>query len=219
VTVHSLGILWPWLVLALLGAYHGINPGMGWLFAVALGMQERNRMAVLKALPFLALGHEAAIAVVVAVVSGLSFLVNPGSLRIVGAIALIGFGLFKFLKPRSHPKWIGMRVTRFDLVTWSFLMSSAHGAGLMLLPVLLGLGNPSSNPLDDFPGISFGLATLLTDVAAVLIHTGTMLFVMAIVAVVVYETYGLSLLRRAWINLDRIWAVVVIGAGLSALFS
>ncbi|HLH71721.1 MAG TPA: hypothetical protein VKX96_00435, partial [Chloroflexota bacterium] len=171
------------------------------------------------ALPFLALGHEAAIAVVVAVVSGLSFLVNPGSLRIVGAIALIGFGLFKFLKPRSHPKWIGMRVTRFDLVTWSFLMSSAHGAGLMLLPVLLGLGNPSSNPLDDFPGISFGLATLLTDVAAVLIHTGTMLFVMAIVAVVVYETYGLSLLRRAWINLDRIWAVVVIGAGLSALFS
>ncbi len=218
-TVHSLGILWPWLVLALLGAYHGINPGMGWLFAVALGMQERNRMAVLKALPFLALGHEAAIAVVVAVVSGLSFLVNPGSLRIVGAIALIGFGLFKFLKPRSHPKWIGMRVTRFDLVTWSFLMSSAHGAGLMLLPVLLGLGNPSSNPLDDFPGISFGLATLLTDVAAVLIHTGTMLFVMAIVAVVVYETYGLSLLRRAWINLDRIWAVVVIGAGLSALFS
>src|SRR5918992_1184808 len=127
--------VWP---LVVLGLYHGVNPAMGWLFAVALGLQERRRSAVLRALPFIAVGHEASVAVVVALVSGLQLVAAPDLLRIGGAAALIAFGAFKFLKPRSHPRWVGLRVSARELALWSFLMSTAHGAGLMLFPVLIG---------------------------------------------------------------------------------
>src|SRR3712207_3210232 len=130
---------WPWLAVALLGAYHGINPAMGWLFAVALGLQERRRAAVLQALVPIALGHEGAIALVALLVSAAGTVVSSEQLRLAGAAALIGFGAFKLLKPRSHFRWVGMRVSPRELVVWSFLMSTAHGAGLMLWPVLLGL--------------------------------------------------------------------------------
>ncbi|MBV9354493.1 MAG: hypothetical protein JO023_03090, partial [Chloroflexi bacterium] len=133
---------WPWVSLAVLGAYHGLNPAMGWLFAVALGFQQRSRRAVVGALPFLAFGHEASIAIVVVLVGGAQAFVSPQAIRPVGAVALIAFGVFKLLKPRSHPRWVGMRVSAWDLVVWSFLMSTAHGAGLMLFPVLLGLPGP-----------------------------------------------------------------------------
>src|SRR5438093_7022271 len=112
---------------------------MGWLFAVALGLQERSRRAVLRALVPIAVGHEASLAVVVALVSGLQVVASEGVLRIAGALVLIGFGLYKFIRPRSHPRWVGMRIKAWELALWSFLMSSAHGAGLMLFPVLLGL--------------------------------------------------------------------------------
>src|SRR5262249_31315572 len=108
--------VWPWLTLVLLGAYHGINPGMGWLFAVALGLQEGRGSAVLRALPPIALGHELAIALVVVLVGGLELVAAPTLLRVTGAVALIGFGLFKLRRPRAHPKWVGMRVGSRDLV-------------------------------------------------------------------------------------------------------
>ena len=123
---------WPWLSLALLGAYHGINPAMGWLFAVALGLQEHSRKALLRALLPIALGHWASIALTAALDGGLQVVSSPHLLRPLGAAALILFGLYKFLKPRWHPRWVGMRVSLRELVLWSFLMSSAHGAGLML---------------------------------------------------------------------------------------
>src|SRR5215468_9572956 len=125
--------LWPWLTLALLGAYHGINPAMGWLFAVALGLQERRRAAVIRAFAPIALGHAVSIAAVVALLGAAQALVDLGVLRLIGAAALIIFGLYKLLAPMSHPRWVGMRVHFRDLTTWSFLMASAHGAGLMLL--------------------------------------------------------------------------------------
>ena len=131
--------LWPWLALAGLGAYHGLNPAMGWLFAVALGLQERRRWAVLRALPAIALGHEASIAAVAAVLAVARIFTAAELLRPLGAIGLVLFGVFKLLKPRSHPRWVGLRVGPRDLVVWSFLMSSAHGAGLMLFPIILGL--------------------------------------------------------------------------------
>ena len=130
-------------MLGLLGAYHGLNPAMGWLFAVALGLQERRRSAVLQALAPIALGHEASIAAVAVrwsprpQVSAAAELLRP-----LARVVLVGFGVFKLLRPRSHPRWVGMRVSRRDLVLWSFLMSSAHGAGLMLVPVLLGMPAP-----------------------------------------------------------------------------
>src|SRR5207249_1835250 len=119
-----------------LGAYHGINPGMGWLFAVALGMQEKRRSAVLLALPPIALGHALSIGVIVLLLAFAQSLLNPTLLRVIAAFVLFGFGLYRVLRFR-HPKWVGMRVGFRDLTLWSFIMASAHGAGLMLVPVLL----------------------------------------------------------------------------------
>jgi hypothetical protein len=205
---------WPWLgTLAVLGIYHGINPAMGWLFAVALGLQERRRSAVLRALPLIALGHEASVGVVVLLVSGLQFVAAPDMLRITGAAALIAFGAFKFLKPRSHPRWVGLRVSARELALWSFLMSTAHGAGLMLFPVLIG------EPSHAHGATLMSSASILNDVAAVLVHSLAMLVAMALVAILVYEKLGLGVLRRAWLNLDRVWATAVVAAGTVTLFT
>ena len=202
---------WPWVALGLLGVYHGLNPAMGWLFAVALGFQRRSRGAVLGALPPIALGHEASIAVVVALVAVTQVFSVSEAIRPAGALALILFGVWKLSKPLSHPRWVGMRVNHRDLVVWSFLMSSAHGAGLMLFPIILGL--PAATHVDD------PLPTGVQDVAAVLLHTAAMLATMGVVAVVVYERLGVAVLRRAWVNMDAIWAAAVVAAGLATLFT
>lgn len=209
--------LWPWLTLIGLGVYHGINPGMGWLFAVALGLQEGRRSAVLRALPPIALGHELSIALVVLLVSGLQIVTAPDVLRLSGAVALIAFGAFKLLRPRVHPKWVGMRVNARDLTVWSFLMSSAHGAGLMLFPVLLGLGAGRSGDEQAqtaSAGERLTFAGAAQDVAVIALHTAAMFVVMGAVAVLIYEKLGVTILRRAWVNLDTIWAVTVIAAGI-----
>jgi hypothetical protein len=141
----------------------------------------------------------------------------PDALRVVGAAALVLFGLYKFLRPRSHPRWVGMRVTPRELVLWSFLMSSAHGAGLMLFPVLLGL--PAHEHTHGVPAVALGGVALARDAAAVLVHTGAMLLVMGVVALLVYEKLGLGVLRRAWVNLDLVWAGAVASAGVATLFT
>ena len=107
--------VWPWVILALLGAYHGLNPAMGWLFAVALGMQERRRSAVMRALVPIALGHELSIVLVAAVVLGLGLLADSARCTWARASALIAFGMFRFAKPRAHPRWTTMRVNRREL--------------------------------------------------------------------------------------------------------
>jgi hypothetical protein len=207
--------VWPWLALAGLGAYHGINPAMGWLFAVALGLQERRRWAVLRALPAIALGHEASIAAVAGILALAQVVTAAELLRPLGAIGLVLFGVFKLIRPRSHPRWVGLRVGPRDLVVWSFLMSSAHGAGLMLVPVLLGM--PAGADTPDIPGI--GTSTLVQDVAAVTVHSVSMLLVMGTIALVVYERLGLDVLRKAWLNVDLVWSVAVIAAGVVTLFT
>src|ERR671939_2215721 len=128
----------PWLALILLGAFHGLNPAMGWLFAVALGLQEGRTAAVLRALPPIALGHAASVATVVALVAAAQLVVPLAALRVVGAAALLLFGVWRLVRRGADPRWVGMRVGFRDLTLWSFLMSSAHGAGLMLVPILLG---------------------------------------------------------------------------------
>jgi hypothetical protein len=202
--------VWP---LVVLGLYHGVNPAMGWLFAVALGLQERRRSAVLRALPFIALGHEASVAVVVALVSGLQLVAAPDLLRIGGAAALIGFGFFKFVKPRSHPRWVGLRVTPWELTLWSFLMSSAHGAGLMLFPFIVSDASHAHLP------VGLTADSIAQNAAAVVVHSAAMLAAMAVVAIVVYEKLGLGVLRKAWLNLDRVWATAVVAAGAVSLFT
>src|SRR3712207_5605924 len=161
--------LWPWLLLGLLGAYHGLNPAMGWLFAVSLGMQERSRAAVLRALPPIAIGHEASVVVVAVLVVGLGVVADADTLRMAAGAALIAFGAFRFAKPRWHPRWTRMRVNRRELTLWSFLMSSAHGAGLMVAPVLLGAGASAQADAHDHGPLDAGL-TVPEAVLATVLH-------------------------------------------------
>jgi uncharacterized membrane protein len=211
---------WPWFALALLGAYHGLNPAMGWLFAVALGLQEQRRGAVLQALPPIALGHAVAISLAVLVIGVAQIMVPLDVLRYVCAGALILFGLYKVVR-RGHPRWVGMRVGFGDLTAWSFLMASAHGAGLMLIPVLLGLS--STEHAQESHGAhvdhvaTTGSATVLADLAAVGLHTLALFAVMGTIAMVVYEKLGVMILKRTWFNLDLLWAGALVGAGLITL--
>ncbi len=212
--------LWPWALMALLGAYHGLNPAMGWLFAVSLGLQEGDRRAVLRALPPIALGHEAAIVVVAVLVLGLGMVADASALRIGAAVALIAFGLFRFVKPRAHPRWVKARVNRRELTLWSFLMSSAHGAGLMVAPVLIGAGGGEAQA--DDPAISHMRLDVLSipeSALAILLHVGAMLAVMAVVALVVYDRFGVAILRKAWINTDALWAGAFVFAGVVTLLT
>jgi hypothetical protein len=188
---------WPWAAVSLLGAFHGLNPAMGWLFAVALGFQERRRSAVLRALGPIALGHAIAVGAVVLflVLGGIAL--PPLILRGLAGALLIGFGCFRLIRPGAHFRWVGMRVGAADLVLWSFLMATGHGAGLMLAPVIV---HGSSG--------SLGL------VAA---HTVAMFLVMGTVAVLVFETVGLGILQRAWVNVDLIWAGALVVAGVVTL--
>jgi hypothetical protein len=207
--------VWPWVALGLLGAYHGVNPAMGWLFAVARGFQERRRRAVLESLVPLALGHEAAVGAGVLLVAVLQLTSTADMLRPLAAVCLIAFGVFRLLKPRAHPRWVGMRVTLPELSLWSFLMSSAHGAGLMLVPVLLGLPGVSA----DAEAVGLNSATLVQDLVALGLHSASMLLVMGVVAVLVYDRLGIDVLRKAWLNLDVVWATTIIGAGVVTLFT
>lgn len=203
---------WGWSTLFLLGAYHGLNPGMGWLFAVALGMQEKRAGGVVRALAPVALGHGLAIGVVVLLAGLLQIVLPLKYLKIVVAALLIALGLYKMVRSR-HFRWGGMRVGFSDLTVWSFLMASAHGAGLMVLPIVLGL---HSAPTGRHSHGSMGQDPL-TGIAATLVHTFGYLTVTAAVALAVYQWLGLALLRKAWINLDLVWAVALIATGCLAL--
>jgi hypothetical protein len=217
--------IWPWLSLAALGAFHGLNPGMGWLFAVALGLQERRLGAVTAALGPIALGHALAIGVVLAAVGALGVVVPQRLLLAIGGAVLLGFAAYKVATRFRHPRWVGMRVGPRELVLWSFLMASAHGAGLMLVPVLIGLrgeGVPSAMAHAGHAGhMDHGLPTasdaLVPTLAAVGIHSAAMLAVAGVVAVVVFQTVGVDILRRAWVNLDLLWVGALAIAGGIAL--
>jgi hypothetical protein len=217
---------WPWLTLAALGAYHGLNPAMGWLFAVALGLQEQRRGAVLQALPPIALGHAVAISLAVLVVGIARIMIPPDMLRYVCASALILFGVYKLAR-RKHPRWVGMRVGFRDLTAWSFLMATAHGAGLMLVPVLLKLSGTMhqmehrAHVAHEHWGHDVHLflanPAVLADLTAVGLHTLAMFAVMAAVAVLVYEKLGVMILKRTWFNLDLLWAGTLVVAGVITL--
>jgi len=228
---------WPWVVLALLGAYHGLNPAMGWLFALSLGLQEKRRSAVLAALVPIALGHAAAIAVAILLFRFVQHLFPWHSLKFGVAAILFAFGVYRIFRA-SHPRGAGMRVGGRELLVWSFLMASAHGAGLMLVPVVLaqpvlGMAHtmvgsipPGSIPHGSMPAGSMpaGPAAVSMSVIlfAVLVHTLAMLIVAGVLAIFFFESYekvGLKLLRHTWLNFDLLWAFALLVAGLGALMS
>jgi hypothetical protein len=201
---------WGFPALFLLGAYHGLNPGMGWLFAVALGMQERRRAAVAWALAPITVGHALAIAGAVAVAGALGQIIALGRLKLITAASLFAFGGYRLIRHR-HPRGGGMRVGFRDLTVWSCLMASAHGAGLMVLPILFGLSG------GEHAGHGAATDSVATASMAVAVHTAGYLVVTALVAAVVYEKVGLAVLRQAWVNVDLLWAGALLVTGLLTL--
>jgi len=219
----------PWLPLLLLGAVHGINPAMGWLFAVARGLQERNRRALWRALGPLALGHGLAVAVALTIAVSLGRVAPLGVLRWIVAAALLVVGV-DGLRRHRHVQLKGMRVSGRELAMWSFLMASAHGAGLMVLPFVLGRAVPMPagmahhDAMSVLPGAGGAAWAILVDVDAValvapLVHTVGYVAATIVLALVVYEKLGVRVLRRAWVNFDLIWGGAMVGAAVFAVIS
>jgi hypothetical protein len=204
--------VWSWLILFGLGAYHGVNPAMGWLFAVSLGLQNRSRRAVLMAIPPIALGHAISIVLIVGLLWLAQLSLPLKWVRYGAAAILFAFGLSRFIRSR-HPNWVGMQVGFRDLTLWSFLMASAHGAGLMLMPVLLGRSGDHSSHGSHMASMNDQWEW----VAAVVVHTAGYLLVALVIALVVYEKLGLSLLRSAWFNVDVIWVMALMISGVALL--
>jgi hypothetical protein len=204
-----------WLALVGLGAFHGINPGMGWLFAVALGMQEKSRAAVYKAMLPLALGHALAVLGAVALAVAAGFVVPLGTLRWVLAAFLLLMGTSRLFRHR-HPRWSGMRVGMGGLTLWSFLMASAHGAGLMVVPLFLGM-TMAAGQHDHHAHHAMSTASAPMAFLATGAHAAGYLVVTAAVAALIYEKFGVTLLRRAWFNLDRVWAAALVATGVLTL--
>ena len=216
---------WPWATLVLLGAYHGLNPAMGWLFAVALGLQEKSGRAVVAALAPIAAGHAAAITLTILVLRFAQTLLSPQILKLAVAMILFAAGVYRLLRA-SHPRGAGMRVGWKDLFLWSFLMASGHGAGLMVMPVLLspqmiGMSHTmmTHSPTGGMIASSTALSIYVIALA-VLVHTASLLAVAAVLAIVVFRTYesvGLGPLKKAWLNFDLVWAIALLVAGCITL--
>ena len=204
-----------WIALFFLGCYHGINPGMGWLFAVALGLQERSRAAVLRAVIPIAAGHILSVAIVVGLGLWAATLLPHTAVHRAAAILLLAFGAYRLIRLR-HPRWVGMRVGFWGLTLWGFLMATAHGAGLMLLPFVTAQGSGMTGmPMH---------ATVMANAASagwlmIGVHTLGYFLTMTFVAVIVYTYFGVSFLRNAWLNVDLIWAIVLCITGLIALLT
>lgn len=206
-----------WSAMALLGAYHGINPGMGWLFAVALGLQQGSARGVWAALPPIALGHALSVAVVVVLGALAQLLVPMAALKVAVAALLVALGGYRLWRHR-HPRFGGMQVGFRDLTLWSFLMASAHGAGLMVLPFVMAMPSEVAAATGTHAE-HIAAAGSYTGLLAVGVHTLTYLVVTAFAAWLVYWKFGLSLLRTAWINLDWLWAGALVLTGVVVLLT
>jgi hypothetical protein len=217
-----------WLMVGL-GAFHGVNPAMGWLFAVALGLQERRGRAVARALLPIALGHLIAVGGVVLVTTAIGVAVPHEVLRAAVAAILIGlggYGLFRHL----HPTWVRMRVGFVDLVAWSALVATVHGAGLMVVPALMADSGVEATPahvdhvhMHAHAAMMTGTAATsasaspLAGVLATGAHTAGYLVVTGLIAWMVYRYVGVGFLRRAWFNIDVAWAVALVLTGALTL--
>ena len=208
---------WPWIALVALGAWHGLNPGMGWLFAVSLGLQNRSRAAIFQAMCAIAIGHALSVFVIISLAFLLGRYISATWFGLAAALSLAGLGSWRLLRGR-HPRWVGMRVNFRDLTWWSCLMASAHGAGLMLLPVFMigggaWCGVSSSSPLK--PAVQF--QGFYNSIPGVCVHSLSQFVVAGIVAWLVYDIVGLTILRKSWFNTDLVWSCSLILAGLLML--
>jgi hypothetical protein len=206
-----------WMAVLGLGAYHGLNPGMGWLLAVSNGMQARQGRGVLLALPPIALGHLLAMsaALLPFVLLGL-YLERLRDIRVAAGVVLVAFGVCKLALQR-HPRFLS-RIRPTHLTLWSFLMATAHGAGLMLVPVVLDLCGSAAGAHarhEELARIAAGNLGVALNAAT--LHTVAMVLSGGAIAWVVYRFVGLRLLRRAWLNLDLLWAALLVAVGVLSL--
>lgn len=184
---------------ALFGGFHGLNPAMGWLFAVFLALQRKSQRVLLTALLPIAFGHAASVAVVAAVVYFAQSTLPVQPVRLATAALLLVFGVYKLLTLSRHFRWVGLNVGHRELAWWSFLVATAHGSGLMLAPLVLGQ-----------PGAASTIVLLA-------VHSAAMMIVMAGMAMLVYVRLGVATLRNIWINFDLLWVVGLFLAGGLAL--
>jgi hypothetical protein len=203
-----------WVAVFASGLYHGLNPAMGWPLAVAAGLTERSGAAVARTLAPLAAGHLASIAVVLFPFAALTLLLDwSQAIRIAASVGIIAFAVFLLLYPR-HPRWL-VRIRPRQVALWSFAVSLVHGAGLMLVPMLLGLCAPTSG-MTGAEGVA-GNAGVALSVA--LAHTLALVAAGGALAWVAYRALGLQLVARSWLDLGRIWAGSLALAGVLGLWS
>jgi hypothetical protein len=198
--------LWAWLALVGLGAFHGLNPAMGWLFAVALGLHQQDRRVVWFSVVPIALGHALSVVVLAAAFFWAGLIIDAHIVRTGAGLVLIGWALYHWRYGHRHRVRFGMQTGLLGLGVWSFLMATAHGAGLMLWPVLMPLCIAAASEPD-------GAGPLATAIIGIGVHTLAMLVTTTVVAVAVYEWVGLEILRRAWINVDLVWTFALVAAG------
>ena len=208
-----------WTAMIGLGAYHGINPGMGWLFAVALGMQAGRASAMWRALPPIALGHAISVGVVVALFAGAGVVLPLHLVKVVIAATLITLGIYRMWRHR-HPRFGGMQVGFRDLTIWSFLMASAHGAGLMVVPFVIETGDSvSALAMHAHHARAAMVSSAWTDAMAVGLHSLSYVLVSTLIAWIVYSKLGVAFLRVAWFNLDWVWAGALVVTGVLVVLS
>ncbi len=201
--------VWPWLTVAGLGAFHGLNPAMGWLFAVALGLHRHSRTVVLASIVPIAIGHAASVAAVVLAVLSVGLIVDGRTVGRIAGIILMLWAVWHWWRGHRQRPRVGMQAGMAGLALWSFLMATAHGAGLMLVPVLLPVCLAAS-PMHELTAE----ASLPIALAAIGVHSLAMMATIAAIAISVYQWIGLAFLRSAWINLDAIWIAALMVCGL-----
>ncbi len=207
-----------WLAVVLSGAYHGLNPGMGWPLAVSAALMEQKQSALWRALTALAGGHFLAMLGVLLPFALMAVLVDyQREIRIGAALIVIAMGLYIAIV-RRHPRALS-RVAPGKLALWSFLVALAHGAALMLVPIYLGLCN-----LDELDAGHRAVSEIMTTngllvLAVAALHTAAMVLGGGILAYAVYRWLGLQFLSRSWFNLELIWALSLIFVGILGLWS
>ena len=206
--------LW-WAVVGV-GIYHGINPGMGWPLAVSSALMEGRAAALPKALLALAVGHFLSMTLILLPFSLMAALVSfEREIRIAAALIVIGMGLYLLIN-RRHPRFLS-RVPPSRLALWSFLAALAHGAGLMLVPMYLGLCQTDALDAGHQAATTLMASNLGTALMVAAVHTAAMILSGAILAVGVYLWLGLRFLSKSWFNLDSLWAVSLVLVGVIGL--
>jgi hypothetical protein len=193
--------------------FHGVNPAMGWLFAVALGLNRGSQRIVLLSLLPIAAGHAISVAAVLLTALLLGAIIEYTVLVRAAGLVLIGWACWHALYGHRRRVRVGMQTGLAGLVLWSFLMASAHGAGLMLLPVLAPICAAAATQAAGAGGaISVALAALA-------VHAAAMLAAIGVISVIVYRWAGVAFLRRGWVNLDLIWIAALGLCGLGLLIA